>query len=516
MWRWVEEKSGTKTLLKDKLLKSKEFASHYAQKETFTNSILHLLPKSSQTQTTRKYTKYEKKRDQKNSFYPLVTNTIVDQPQTNPNEIRPQVNHSVHVDLMKSLIYKDNNSQTLTCTKSNAPVTPPCSNYKVNPIDAIFHSQVEDEPPEKLSDIQPYIYQHHDQYFTSHNNSIEYMSFLNMQHPCDTSDQHIPSSSIDQYIPNEAQMWNTPFIESNKPKLATKHIVPNRRNIGVSVIQYASRHHQGDSPRDSVVKGDFQEMEQEEEKLTGAGGRVSVLKNRWGRQRDSAALNTGIVMGFTLEEEFKVTDYLVRIEDYHNKRFHFLNRALGAMGSKYTQITLAHPLITKQGRNLPINTDIDKQLHSLSLDFTKTNMTQFYEEMTNLTTDVRKKILSCTYPALYVLFCSIVEANRNQDSWLAQMTRSLHFTKDIRAATEQLMPVLASLPPVSVYQRERFTWSLAQNPRQKNRFKRTIETVGELLKDDRRLQVLYRMLIMVTHIGSIIHLVCMDVQINIE
>ena len=312
-----------------------------------------------------------------------------------------------------------------------------------------------------------------------------------------TKYQHISSSNIDHHMSNDVQKKNTTtYVETSKPDIS-KHIVPNKRELRASVIQFASRHHHCDSPRVSVVMDGFQEMEQEDGKLTEAGGRVCVLKNRWDRERDSAALNTGIVMGFTLEEEFKVIDYMVKLEDYHNMRFLFMNRTLGGgVGSRYTQIWLEHTLAIKQGKKFPSNPDIDKQLLALGLQFTKTNVTQSFSEMKNLTIDVRNLVLSSTYPAIYLLGFSILEASRKQGSWLAQMTQTIHFTKDMRGAMEQLVPDLDNLPAINMYGVKKFTW--AQDRKQKYRFERTIEQVGELLKDDQRLQVLYNMLIMVT------------------
>ena len=124
----------------------------------------------------------------------------------------------------------------------------------------------------------------------------------------------------------------------------------------------------------------------------------------------------------------------------------------------YTQIMLAHS-ITKQGQKLPSNPAIDKQLLTFGLEFTKTNGTISFEEMKNLTTEERKNILNSTSPALYVVFYSILEANRNQESWLAQMTRTFYFTKSFRWPQRRWCQTLPACLP-SVY----WTWRGSPQP----------------------------------------------------
>jgi hypothetical protein len=46
------------------------------------------------------------------------------------------------------------------------------------------------------------------------------------------------------------------------------------------------------------------------------------------------------VMAFTFEEEFRVIDYIVRIEQYQNRRFDFLNQNF----HRYKDLTLPKPI----------------------------------------------------------------------------------------------------------------------------------------------------------------------------
>ena len=64
--------------------------------------------------------------------------------------------------------------------------------------------------------------------------------------------QETAISRYDHQISYDIQKWKaTTNIERNKPDIsrepARKHIIPNRRDNAVSVIQFASRHHRGDS-----------------------------------------------------------------------------------------------------------------------------------------------------------------------------------------------------------------------------------------------------------------------------
>ena len=73
------------------------------------------------------------------------------------------------------------------------------------------------------------------------------------------------------------------------------------------------------------------------------------------------------VMSFTFEEEFKVMDYIVRIEQYQNRRFEFVESQF----PRYREMCAGIIQCTAVGKKIPYNYNIDQTLFKIGLDFTK-------------------------------------------------------------------------------------------------------------------------------------------------
>ena len=73
------------------------------------------------------------------------------------------------------------------------------------------------------------------------------------------------------------------------------------------------------------------------------------------------------VMSFTFEEEFKVMDYIVRIEQYQNRRFEFVESQF----PRYREMCAGIIQCAAVGKKIPYNYNIDQTLFKIGLDFTK-------------------------------------------------------------------------------------------------------------------------------------------------
>jgi len=200
------------------------------------------------------------------------------------------------------------------------------------------------------------------------------------------------------------------------------------------------------------------------------------------------------VMPFTFEEEFQVIDYIVRIEQYQNKRFEFLTKNF----QMYRELTVAFVRCTAQKKKIPFNRDLEKKLFAMGLDFTKQNTTEVYEEMASLSVNTRKEMLNSTYPALYVVMFSILEGNTRESSWIDQHKKTIHITKENHRSVQGYIAGLENVRAISLKDQERFSSPWAVEMADEEKFERTIAILGRLLRDDLQLQALYHMLVMMT------------------
>ena len=201
---------------------------------------------------------------------------------------------------------------------------------------------------------------------------------------------------------------------------------------------------------------------------------------------------------FTLEEEFKVIDYFVRIEKLVNMRFDFLFQNF----PNYDKLTVGYITFTHMGRKIPFNKQLERHLFTLGLEFTKQNTKQIFQEMGMLSTNVRKEVLNSTYPALYVVFFSILEGNTREKTWKDQHKKTLQITKENHARLKDQIKPLEHARSISIKDQERFTSPWAVEFSDEEKFEKTIAVIGRLLRDDKNLQALYHMLVMLTPSSS--------------
>lgn len=132
------------------------------------------------------------------------------------------------------------------------------------------------------------------------------------------------------------------------------------------------------------------------------------------------------ILTFTFEEEFMLVDYVVRIEEYQNRRFDFLMTNF----RNYNKLLASYVTYTHLGRKVPYSKGIEKTLFKLGLEFTKSNCHKIFNEMSSLGSEVRSTVLNSTYPALYIVFFSILEGNTREATWFHQHKKTLHITEN--------------------------------------------------------------------------------------
>ena len=200
------------------------------------------------------------------------------------------------------------------------------------------------------------------------------------------------------------------------------------------------------------------------------------------------------VMSLTFEEEFKIADYMVRIEQYQNRRFEFISKNF----PQYKQLMASFVNFKHQGRKIPFNRALETKLFLMGLEFTKQNVTDIYDEMREMSTDVRREVLNSTYPALYVVMYAILEGNTREQTWMNQHKKTLHTTKESHAALKDYITGLENVGSISLKDQERFTSPWAVEMVDEEKFEQSVSLVGRILRDDIQLQALYHMYVMVS------------------
>ena len=185
-------------------------------------------------------------------------------------------------------------------------------------------------------------------------------------------------------------------------------------------------------------------------------------------------------------------DYIVRIDQYQNKRFDFLNKNF----HRYKELTVGFVACTQRGMKIPFNKALEEKLFSIGLEFTKQNTKQIFEEIGVLNEAERTNVINSTYPALYVVMWSILEGNTREKTWMDQHMKTLHITKENHAAIKDSIQGLENVRSISLKDQERFTSPWAIDMADEDKFERTVSLVGRLLRDDIQLQALYHMLVM--------------------
>ena len=84
--------------------------------------------------------------------------------------------------------------------------------------------------------------------------------------------------------------------------------------------------------------------------------------------------------------------------------------------------------------------------------------------MNNLSCNVRREVLNSTYPALYVVFFSILEGNTRERTWKEQHLKTLQITRENHDRLSGEISGLAHVRSISIKDQERFTspWAVTQ------------------------------------------------------
>ena len=122
--------------------------------------------------------------------------------------------------------------------------------------------------------------------------------------------------------------------------------------------------------------------------------------------------------------------------------------------------------------------------------------------MNDLSCNVRREVLNSTYPALYVVFFSILEGNTRENTWKDQHLKTLQITRENHDRLSAEISGLAHVRSISIKDQERFSSPWAVTQTDETKFEKTVSTVGRLLREDRNLQALYHMLVMMSSSAS--------------
>ena len=118
--------------------------------------------------------------------------------------------------------------------------------------------------------------------------------------------------------------------------------------------------------------------------------------------------------------------------------------------------------------------------------------------MNILNSNVRGEVLNSTYPALLVVFFSILEGNTKEKTWKEQHDKTLQITQENHERLTDKITPLVNVRAISLKDQERFTSPWAMNWVDEQKFEKIVSQLGRLLRDDKNLQALYHMLVMMT------------------
>ena len=276
------------------------------------------------------------------------------------------------------------------------------------------------------------------------------------------------------YLPSTSQQQPGLRIQDRKTLL---DLIPNKSDVIYSANGYDS--YSSTSPESSTTSRCSSVIQFAPQNP--CRPEVVVLKRENSEESQEATektLRDNPVMPFTLEEEFKVIDFIVRIEDYLAKRFIFIDKNFGdSVFPEYKKFTAHNAFRTNMSGMLPYNPVMEDRLFSLALKFTQLNINQFYNEMQFLSDKAKLDMLSTSFPSTYVIFYAILENNN---------------------AMQPLSLGREKVRNIRMRDMERFTSPWALDYADEVKFNNTVQRVGEVLGSDMKLQALYHMLVMVT------------------
>ena len=193
----------------------------------------------------------------------------------------------------------------------------------------------------------------------------------------------------------------------------------------------------------------------------------------------SKKVDTNPLMPFTLEEEFKVIEYIVRLEDFFSQRLIFINKNFGCNVCFPYKV----PLIMKNSLSkvfhgkLPYNPAIEECLLYFGLNYIRSNIDNFFDDMKFISKAVKLSVMETGFPATQIIFYGLMVTN--------------NYPKPL-----YLGPV--KLDTIRLKDMERFSSPWAINYADEEKFENTVNKVGKALGSDVKLQTLYSMLILIT------------------
>ena len=131
------------------------------------------------------------------------------------------------------------------------------------------------------------------------------------------------------------------------------------------------------------------------------------------------------------------------------------------------------------------------------------------KELGVLSSSVRGEVLNSTYPALLVVFFSILEGNTKEATWLEQHAKTLQITKENHDRLKDKINPLVGVRSISIkvkivnkyvftnfielnmycQDQERFTSPWAKEWEDEQKFEKILSQLGRILRDDKKLQV---------------------------
>ena len=205
------------------------------------------------------------------------------------------------------------------------------------------------------------------------------------------------------------------------------------------------------------------------------------------------------VMRFTLEEELKIIDFMVRTEDYLAKRFIFINKNFdynGCFFKSNDNLRIETAISANSHRKLPYNPVIEGRLLHLGLKFIQLNIDNFnfFDDMKFLSTRVKLNMLETSFPACQIILYGLLETN----NWPKPL---YNFPETgFPATTTMFFGTLETqkVGHIRMKDMEKFTSPWAIDYADEVKFENTVRKVGEALGSDLKLQALYTMLVMIT------------------
>ena len=232
-------------------------------------------------------------------------------------------------------------------------------------------------------------------------------------------------------------------------------------------------------------------------------------KEEKSKEARKGTMENNPVMPFTLEEEFKIMDFIVRIEDYLAKRVFFINKNFGysvCLFQSNVPLTMENPASTDPYRKLPYNPNMEGRLLQLGLKFIQLNIDNFFDDMKLINNRVKITMLETSFPAIQIIFYGLLETN----NWPKQLnppatkitipnsTIIFFGILETNNSPQQTTDGFVKVGQIRMKDMEKFTSPWAIDYEDEVKFENTVRNVGEALGSDLKLQALYTMLVLIT------------------